>query len=203
MNARKKLLFAGLVIVALLMAALSALWLAPDASAQAPTVIIPGILDNYVIHPGDTISLGYEVAITSPNPDPTTVSVTNTIMRLHIVCLNGSTETLNINVPTQSFQVPANNQNWQPSDSTFEGKTTVPSTFCGGLGGVEDDDTFSTDENETCHSNSAQGCCHSMCFRHHHKHHDSSGDRTPTEFEDGCKPAKQCNSGDKGGCCKQ
>jgi len=183
------------------MAGLSALWLAPHARAQTPTFIIPGILDSYVIHPGDTISLGYEVAVTSLNPNPTTVSLTNTVMQLHAVCLNGSTDTLTINVPAKSFLVPANNNNWQPSDSTYEGQTKVPSTFCGGQGGVEDNDTFSSDENKTCNSNSTKGCCETVCMRHHHKHHDSTGDRTPTDFEEGCKPEKECST-QNGGCCK-
>ncbi len=196
MNSREQSLFEGRVVVILLIAAIAALCLAPAASAQG-TVVISGSVDGSFIHPGDTISLGYEVAITDNNPGPATVSLTNTIMQLAVRCPNGSFQTITINPPAQSFLVPANN-NWLPSDSTYEGQKTAPSTLCQGKGGVENAIIFTTPFTLSCHANSAQGCCHTVCFRMHHKH---SG-KSPTSFSNGCKPEKQCISAQKVGCCQ-
>jgi hypothetical protein len=198
MNSREQSLFDGRVVVILLIAAIAAFCLTPAASAQG-TVIISGLVDGSPVNPGDRISLRYEVNLTDNNSDPTTVSVTNAKMWLSVKCPNGSFQTITINPPARSFLVPANgNNSWLPSDSTYEGTTTAPSTLCGGRAGVETAVTFTTLSSVTCHASSVHGCCHTVCFRICHKHKSNA----PTSFSNSCKPEKECLSAQKVGCCK-
>src|SRR5438445_13064085 len=185
------------------MTAIAVYCLAPPASTQG-TVVIPGVVINGpTIHPGDIISLGYEVAITDTNPVPITIAVTNPTMQLSVTCPNGSSETITVNAPAQSFLIPANINTWFPSDTTYEGATTAPPTLCGGQGGVETAVTFTSTSTMTCNANSAQGCCHTMCGRMHHKDHESAtGAEHESGFAQSCKPVKQCTSAQPGGCCK-
>ncbi len=195
MNPRKQSRFNGSVIVALFISLISALYLVPAASAQG-NVVIPGLLYNLPVHPGDTISLAYAVAITDPNSISVTVPEINTVMHLSVRCPNGSSQTITINAPNQSLMIPANNSNWVPGAGHAQG--TVPSTLCGGHAGVETAVTFTTNSTVTCNANSAQGCCHTLCTRFTHQ----NNNLPPPGFSQSCKPAKQCTSAQNGGCCK-
>jgi hypothetical protein len=195
MNPRKQSRFNESVIVALFISSILALYLVPAASAQG-TVVIAGSVDKVPLRPGDAIQLGYEVAITDPDSTSTTVSVTNMVMQLSVGCPDGSSQTITINAPAQSFDVPPNPSSWVPSNST---QATAPPTLCGGKAGVESAVTFSANLATTCHANSAQGCCHNPCVRVHHKH---GGETVPPPSSESCKPAKQCTSAQHGGCCK-
>jgi hypothetical protein len=198
MNSGGRFSFDGRVVVILLIATIAALCFAPAASAQA-TVVIAGLVDRSTVKPGDKISLRYEVALTDNNSDQTTVSITNTKMSLSVRCPNGSFQAIMINPSARSFLVPANsNNNWLPSDSTYEGQTTAPATLCGGKPGVETAVIFTTLSKVTCRANSVQGCCHTVCFRMCHKHEGNG----PTSFRNSCKPEKECISAQKVGCCK-
>jgi len=55
-------------------------------------------------------------------------------MHLHAVCLNGSTETLNINVPARSFQVPANKPQLATLGQHLRGPDEGAFHLCGGQG---------------------------------------------------------------------
>jgi len=193
MNPRKQSRFNGSVIVTLFISLISALYLVPAASAQG-TFSIPGAVDKLSVHPGDTISLAYAVAITDPNSIPVTVSEINTVLQLSVQCPNGSSQTITVNAPAQSLLIPANNSNYFPAAGV---KTTVPSTLCGGNAGVETAVTMTTTSTMTCNANSAQGCCHTMCTRFTHQHNNLP----PPGFSNACKPAKQCTSAQHGGCC--
>ena len=193
MNPRKQSRFNGSVIVALFISLISALYLVPPASAQG-TVVIPGLLDNAPVHPGDTFSLIYQVAINDPNSISNTVSEINTVMQISVSCPNGSSQTITVNAPAQSLVIPANNRNWVPAAGA---QTTVPSTLCGGNTGVETAVTFTTNSTVTCNANSAQGCCHTLCTRFTHQ----NNNLPPPGFSQSCKPAKQCTSAQHGGCC--
>src|SRR6267143_2569392 len=199
MNSRERLFFNRRVVVTLLIAAIAAFCLAPPANTQ-DSWVIPGAVDGLTVHPGDIISLGYEVAITDINPVPITIAVTNPTMLLSVRCPNGSSETITINAPVQSFLVPANVNSWFPLDTIYEGATTVPSTLCGGQGGVETGVTFLGNCTKTCKTtNSTQGCCHTECNRMRHKHHEKeSGAEHESEWRESCKPEKECESPQNG-----
>jgi hypothetical protein len=197
MNARNHFQFGGRLIVALLIASISALCLAPPGSAQV-TVVIPGALHSGTIHPGDTLSLAYQVSITNPNTISAKVSVTNPMMQVSVRCPDGSSQTITVNAPAQSLSMPANNSSWFPSVATYQAKAIVPSTLCGGQGGVETAVTFTATSKMHCDVFSVQGCCHRVCHRFHHKHNDEA----PEPDNEDCKEERECESGQTSGCCK-
>jgi len=198
MNARKHFQFGGRLIVALLIASISALCLAPPGSAQT-TVVIPGVLYGGTVHPGDTLSLAYQISIADPNAIGVTVSVTNPTMQVSVRCPDGSSQTITAKAPAQSLLMPANNSTWFPSAATYQAKATVPSTLCGGKGGVETAVTFTATSKMHCEVNSVQGCCHKVCHHFHHKHNEDAPER---DSED-CESEKECMSGQTSGCCKR
>jgi hypothetical protein len=206
MKARIPFLLDVRVIRALLVASLSTIWLAPAASAQ--TVILAGSMDSKLpVSPGDTVAVGYEVALAdaSPSPTATMVSVTNAVVQLSVSCPNGKSQTITIKLPSQSFSVSANNNSWVPSDSVYQGQTTVPSTLCGGHQGTTNGATFMATSGFSCHENSVEGCCHNVCFRFHHRHHHDGDDEGGTFSDTSCKIEKYCNSPENrehGQCCE-
>jgi hypothetical protein len=198
MNLRKQFRFVTPGHQALLIASILAFWLVPPASAQG-TVVISGAVDNLHVSPNDILFFGYEVAVTDSDPTSTTVSVTNTTVQLSVSCPNGGSQIITLNVPTQSFMVPAHTTNWFPSDNIYQGQTAMPPTLCGGKAGTETALTFKTNFTYTCKSGFGQDCCHKVCFRMRHKHNREN----PCSFRDYCEPSKQCTSPEKHGCCKQ
>lgn len=192
MNAKKRFPFDARVMV-LLLVAISALWLTPSASAQS--VLMAGSTNNVTVNPGDTIEAGFEVALGN-NPHPAdTVSVSNAVIRVSVNCPDGSSQTLNVNIPSQSVSVPANSNNWSSGGGVYQGRTTAPSNLCGGKQGRTTGATLMANFGDECHGGEGgggesatkkgdhegdKGCCEEEhCFRFHvRRHHngDDSGD---------------------------
>ena len=116
------------VIVALLIASVSALWLTPAASAQSVIMAAP-TTGNLTVSPGDTIEAGFEVAIAQNSHSTDTVSVTSAVVRVSVNCPNGNSQTISINIPSKSISVPADSGQWSSGGSVYHGQTTAPSTL--------------------------------------------------------------------------
>jgi hypothetical protein len=201
MNTWKHFQFGGRLVVAVLSALILALCLAPPGSTQAVssqvTVAIPGTLYTGTIHPGDTLSLAFQVSIADANPIGVTVSMANPTMQVSVRCPNGSSQTLTAKAPSQSLLMPASNSGWFPLTVTYQAKAIAPLTLCGGQGGVETAVTFTATSSMRCDVLSTMGCCHKVCHRFHHKHNDEA----PVAESEECDTEKECESGDTAGCC--
>jgi hypothetical protein len=214
MKSRTRLQFTTNVIVALFIASVLTMWLAPAASAQ--TVTIPSSMDNNEpIGPGDTVEAGFQITTGDSNSGATTVSVTGAIAHIAVRCPNGSSQTITINFPSQSLSVPNNNKGWfPPSDNTYQGKTTAPSNLCGGKQGRTNGTVFTATFGEKCDDRSGDNrdrsgdnhpCCQPVCFRFHDRFHDShKGSDSGGSWDDddrSCKQEKECMTTEKRGTC--
>ena len=192
MRIQKPLRFAALVIPALL-TLIPVLSLAPAATAQSAgaqnTVVITGS-GGQTIHPGDTIVVGYQASIADPNSISDTVSVGGANLKVSVKCSNGGFTSFTLNGPSDSIDIPANSSAFFPT-TPVSSQGTVPPTVCAkGGSGIVTGLTFTATTGLTCHANSAQGCCHTVCVK------------TPNPNSNSCKPFKSCVSGQNGGCCK-
>ena len=186
------------VIVVLLVASISALWLAPAASAQS--VVMAGPTGNLTVSPGDTIEAGYEVAVGQSFHPEDTVSVTSAVVRVSVNCTNGGSQTITINIGSQPVSVTADTTAWSPSDSTYQGQTMVPSTLCGGKQGTANGATFTATFGHSCHlrkDESHKDCDdEDHCFRFHIRDHNNGGDRDGGFSDRDCEKHKECESPD-------
>jgi hypothetical protein len=205
MNARTTFPLDARVIVALFIASLLALWLAPATSAQS--VIMAGSTSKITVNPGDTIEAGYEVAIAKAPHPADTVSVTNAVVRVSVNCPNGSSQTLNINLASQSVLVPADSNDWSPGGSVYQGRARAPSNLCGGQQGSTNGATFMATFGHECHQGN-KDCCHEHCFRFHvrcyHNGNDHEGEMSDRHCEG--KEDRECESPEKREhreCCKE
>jgi len=196
MKAKTTFPFETRVIVALLVASISALWLAPAASAQS--VVIAGPTGNLTVNPGDTIEAGYEVAIGKSFHPEDTVSVTSAVVRVSVNCTNGGSQTITINIGSQPVSVTADTTAWSPSDSTYQGQTKVPSTLCGGKQGTTKGATFTATFGHSCHlrkDESKKDCDDDdHCFRFHIRGHHNSDDRDGGFSDKHCEKHEECES---------
>ena len=207
MNTRTRFQVVERLIVTLFIAAISTLWLVPAASAQ--TVTIASSMDvNTPIGPGDTVQAGFQVTPGDAISGAITVSVTSAVGHISVGCPDGSTQTITINFPSSSVQLPAKNNAWFPSDNnTYQGKAIAPSNLCGGKGGLEKGAVFTINHGEKCDDNQSKtkkgGCCHPVCFRVH-REREHNGGRSGGEWDDedrSCKNEKHCSSEEtKDGC---
>jgi hypothetical protein len=203
MNSRTTLVLHARVTLGLFIVLIGAYCIAPSARAQ--TVMIAGSMDsNLPVRPGDIIASGYQVSLadTSASSTATTVSVTNAVVLVSIKCPTGKSETITVNLSPRSFSVPANSSNWSASATDYQGQTKAPSSLCGGQQGTTNGATFTATSAVSCHANSAQGCCHNVCFRFHDKFNNRGGTFSNTS----CKPEKQCESPEMqkhGNCCSK
>jgi hypothetical protein len=169
------------LIVALFVASVSALWLAPASSAQSLTMTGP--TSNLTVNPGDTIEAGYEVAISKSPHATDTVSMTNAVVRVSVSCPNGSSESITINLGSQSVTVPADGNGWSPGN--YQG-TKAPSTLCGGHPGKTNGATLMGTYGHSCHKRgdeSNDDCHRDHCFRFHVRNH-HNGDDEEGDFSD-------------------
>jgi hypothetical protein len=196
MKARKTFPFDAGVIVALLVASISALWLTPAASAQS--IVLAGRTGNLTVSPGDTIEAGYEVAIGKSFHPEDTVSVTSAVVRVSVSCPNGSSQTITINIGSQSVSVPADVHAWSPGDSIYQGQTKAPSTLCGGQQGRTNGATFMASYGHSCHLRAYEtdhDCRdNDHCFRFHIRCHHSGGDRDGGFSDSHCENHEECES---------
>jgi hypothetical protein len=197
MKAKTMFPFGARVIVALLVASISVLWLTPPASAQS--VVIAGPTGNLTVSPGDTIEAGYEVAIGQSFHPEDTVSMTNAVVRVSVNCPDGSSQTITINLGPQPVTVTADANAWFPSDTTFQGQTIVPSTQCGGKQGTTKGATFMAKFGHGCHrlrkDESDKDCRDDdHCFRFHIRDHNNGGDRDGGFSDRDCEKHKECES---------
>lgn len=197
------------VIGALFVASVSALWLAPTSNAES--VIVAGSTSKLTVNPGDTIEAGYEVAIAKTTHPAETVSVTSAVVRVSVSCPDGSSETININLPSQPVSMPADSINWSPGDSTYQGQAKVPSTLCGGRQGSTNGATLMVTFGHTCHAREHESdgdCCHEHCFRFHFRSHHNGDDRDAGFGDRHCEneQERECESPEKREhreCCKE
>jgi hypothetical protein len=127
----KRLRVDARVILTLLM--ISALPLAPVASAD--TVVISGSMEgNLPINPGDTVKAGFDFILPGDHP-ATTIMVSNIRVQIFVTCPNQTNETININIPNQTFNVAKGFNDWIPSANqssplVYQGSTKA--TTCAG-----------------------------------------------------------------------
>ena len=188
MYIRKPLPFATLLILVVL-TLISALCLVPAASGQSTNTIVLTGPGGQTIHPGDTVAAAYQASIADPNSIADTIAVTSSTLSVSVACPNGKSQVFSLTGPTASIDIPANSSAWYPSTPVTR-QGNAPSTLCGGNAGVTNGLTLTTTDGMTCHANSAQGCCHSVCMK------------SPNPNSNACKPFKSCVSGQNGGCCK-
>jgi hypothetical protein len=161
----------------------------PSASAQSTNTITITSSGGQTVHPGDNITFSYQAGVSDPNSISDTIAVSGVSFQVSVKCPTGGSETFTLTGPPASIDVPANSSAWYPA-SPVTGRGTAPSKLCGGQAGISNGLTLTTTDTLTCHANSAQGCCHTMCVNE------------PNPKSHACKPAKSCASGQKGGCCK-
>lgn len=86
-------------------------------------------LDFPWINSGDTVDAGYELTLGGNHP-AATVSLVNGTIQADVACLNGSSYTLTIPLPAQSFSIAAGDHSPYPTSNplsplSYEGSTTV------------------------------------------------------------------------------
>jgi hypothetical protein len=197
MNPRKTFPFDGRVIVALLVTLVSALWLGPTLNAQSLTMTGP--TSNLIVSPGDTIEAGYEVAISKSPHATDTVSMTNAVVRVSVSCPDGSSQSITINLGSQSVTVPANGTGWSPG--IYQGQTKALSTLCGGRPGKTNGATLMGTYGHSCRrraDESGDDCHRDHCFRFRVRNH-HNGDNEEGDFSDKhCdNDEHECESPDK------
>ena len=82
------------------------------------------------INSGDTVEGGYEFAMGGNHPAATVSLVSGANITADVVCQGGSSYTLTIPLPAQSYSIPAGNDGWLPSNNpssplVFQGSTTA------------------------------------------------------------------------------
>ena len=178
MYIRKPLPFATLLILVVL-TLISALCLVPAASGQSTNTIVLTGPGGQTIHPGDTVAAAYQASIADPNSIANTISVSSSNLTVSVACPNGKSQVFSLSGPTASIDIPGNSSAWYPS-TPVTGKGNAPSTLCGGSAGVTNGLSLTTSSGLTCHANSAQGCCHTVCMK------------SPNPNSNACKPFKSC-----------
>ncbi|MGA9669846.1 MAG: hypothetical protein WBQ94_11585 [Terracidiphilus sp.] len=89
-----------------------------------------GFPDTIRINSGDTVEAGYELAQGGNHPASTVSLVSGANITADIVCQGGSSYTLTIPLPTQSYSIAAGDKSWQPaikpfSPFVYQGSTTA------------------------------------------------------------------------------
>ena len=102
----------------------------PDNWNTGGTVIasLPGSLGD--IHSGDTLAGGYELAMGGNHPAATVSLVSGANITADIGCIDGSSFTVSIPLPTQSYSISADDHSWHPtgdplSSLSYEGSIEV------------------------------------------------------------------------------
>jgi len=181
----------ALVILAVL-TLIPVLCLAPAASAQSTTPLNTVVITSaggQTIHPRDNVTVAFQASIADPNSISNTVSVSGPVLKVSVKCPTGGSQNFAISAPPASIDIPGNSSSFFPS-TPVTAQGAAPSNLCGGRAGVVNGLTFTATSGLTCHANSAQGCCHTVCVK------------TPNPNSNSCKPFKSCVSGQNGGCCK-
>jgi hypothetical protein len=98
------------------------------------------IMNNQVhkLSPGDTIEAGFAVSMPTAHPEAT-VQVPNGRIEMDIECPDGSSYTLAVPLPSQTFTIPANSNKWFPSPVqksplVYQGSATNPGCKSGAQG---------------------------------------------------------------------
>lgn len=98
------------------------------------------VMNNQVhrINAGDTIAAGFAVSMPTAHPEAT-VQVPNGKIEMDIACPDGSSYTLSVPLPGQTFTIPANNNGWFPSPIqksplVYQGSATNPGCSSGAQG---------------------------------------------------------------------
>lgn len=98
------------------------------------------IMNNQVkgLNPGDTIQAGFAVSMPTAHPEAT-VQVPNGKIEMDIACPDGSSYTLSVPLPSQTFTIPANSNKWFPapqqnSPLVYQGSATNPGCKTGAPG---------------------------------------------------------------------
>jgi glucuronyl esterase-like protein len=110
-----------------------------------------GFPDSIRINSGDTVEGGYELEQGGNHPASTVSLVSGANITADIVCQGGSSYTLTIPLPTQSYSFAAGDNSWQPplkpfSPAVFQGSTaaTPPTGVSACVGGRMTQAYFST-----------------------------------------------------------
>jgi hypothetical protein len=110
-----------------------------------------GFPDSIRINSGDTVEGGYELLQGGNHPASTVSLVSGANISADIVCQGGSTYTLTIPLPTQSYSFAAGDNSWQPplkpfTPAVFQGSTTAtpPTGVSACVGGRMTQAYFST-----------------------------------------------------------
>lgn len=112
-------------------------WNPGDASVAASS---PGA---QAVNAGDPVLAGYDVSMPGNHP-AATVSVQGANVQTDVTCPDGSSSTLTIPLPDQTYSIPANSQSWIPSANpnsalVYQGSATA--AVC--RGGIAKDAYFS------------------------------------------------------------
>jgi hypothetical protein len=186
------------LLLGLVAAVLSTLWLAPSAKAQ--TVTMPSSMNNNSpIYPGDTFQVGFQVEIADDTSGGTTVSVTGASAQVSVSCPSGNNQTLTVNIPAQSVYLSGYQSGWSPSSNTYQGQITAPSSLCGGQQGRINGIVFTATYGQKCDGDNDrddQECCHIICFRFRDQcdHHGQLWGGSWDDDDETCKQQKQCIS---------
>jgi hypothetical protein len=92
---------------------------------------------NLIVHPGDTLRVGYDFTMPGSHP-AATLLFTQTKVTFQATCVSGpGGGTIVINVGNQSYTDPKNSSAWYPSGnqadpSVYQGSTSVPNLCNGG-----------------------------------------------------------------------
>jgi hypothetical protein len=145
MNNRKRVRLNPRVILALL--TICVLSLAPVANAGV--VVIMKMASTFPINPGDTVKAGYRFDLPGYKGGATTVTVIGTVV-VNVSCPNGSTQTITIPLPSQTYPIPAKSSgDWFPSVDqnsplTYQGSVTAGTCAGGEASGGTFTATFSS-----------------------------------------------------------
>ncbi len=115
-------------------------WVFPFCPSFVGSATISGSMEgNLAINPGDTVKAGYNFTIPGSHPANIITAISGNVT-LPVSCPNGSTQTLTIDLPRQSYNVAQNDNRWFPSGNqssslVYQGSVTAPTTLCGGVQG--------------------------------------------------------------------
>jgi hypothetical protein len=95
------------------------------------------------LKPGATLKAGFDFSIPGTH-GPISVAVSGATVTFTPRCgSNASTTTLTVALGGYSVIVPANNGNWNPNGSPYQGSTSVPNICAGGKVRFDQGGTFS------------------------------------------------------------